>query len=135
MVRSLNGCIINADRGYGKRAFIRLLMEHCLGSVFLMPEYLMRCHPFLVRSLLDPFRNEIEERLGNEEENMDAVLLKREQGKSFLETLKKLFQTPSLPGTALLVQGALVPVKWWCPGIVGHKVMRNSSTMTAAKLS
>lgn len=56
-----NGCIGNADRGYGKTAFMDLLSEFCFGSVFVMQENLLRVHPFVGKSFLNPSRADVED--------------------------------------------------------------------------
>lgn len=64
-------------------------------------------------------------------------LLEREQRNLLLETLKTLVQTPAVPfspGTALLVQVALVAVKWLHQRIVGHQVTGKGSTKIAVGL-
>jgi len=58
---SLSSCIVTADRGYGKEAFMKLLSEFGVGSVFVMSDQLLRAHPFLAASYLNPSRADEEE--------------------------------------------------------------------------
>ena len=37
---------------------MKIVMEHKLGSILVMPEHLKKCHPFVARSFLKPFRDE-----------------------------------------------------------------------------
>lgn len=70
---ALNGCIIAADRGYGKDSFLEILSGHGLSSIFVMPEHLIRCHPFVAQSLLDVSRNNLEEEFEANNEIAEAV--------------------------------------------------------------
>ncbi|PXF45600.1 hypothetical protein BWQ96_04605 [Gracilariopsis chorda] len=63
---AVNGCIVTADRGYGKGAFMEILAEFGMGSVFVMPNHLLRVHPFVGLSFLNPSREDIvEEAVGD----------------------------------------------------------------------
>lgn len=52
--------MITADRGYRKENFLNLLTSFGLAAVLLMPDHILRCHPFVASSLLDPFRKDDE---------------------------------------------------------------------------
>ena len=47
--QSLRGVIVTADRGYGRLSLLRSLLAHEIGSLFVMPEHLLHCHPFVGR--------------------------------------------------------------------------------------
>ncbi|PXF43284.1 hypothetical protein BWQ96_06981 [Gracilariopsis chorda] len=55
------GCIVTADRGYGKQSFLEILSGFGLSSVFVMPEHLLRVHSFVGLSYLDPVRDDLED--------------------------------------------------------------------------
>ena len=52
---------ITADRGYGKEPILKFLMESGIGSMLIMVEYILRAHPFVGKSFLDPLRYDVEE--------------------------------------------------------------------------
>jgi len=56
-----NECIVTADRGYGKASYMEFLTEFGFSSVFFMPDHLLRVHPFVGLSYLDPIRKDLEE--------------------------------------------------------------------------
>ena len=64
---SLAGFTVTGDRGYSKLSLVKELREMDIGSIFIMPNHLIRCHPFLARSYYSPFRED------DEEENDDAI--------------------------------------------------------------
>ena len=47
---SLAGFTATGDRGYGKLSLVKELREMGIGSIFIMPSHLIRCHPFSARS-------------------------------------------------------------------------------------
>ena len=49
---SIHGLVFTADRGYGSMALLKLLLSYNIGSIFIMPEHLLRCHPFVGKSFL-----------------------------------------------------------------------------------
>lgn len=57
---ALNSCVVTADRGYGKESFLNLFTSFGLAAVFVMPDHILRCHPFVASSLLDPLRDDYE---------------------------------------------------------------------------
>ena len=57
---ALNGCIATADRGYEKQKFIEVLSAFGVSSVFVMLNHLLRVHPFVASSYLDPRRADLE---------------------------------------------------------------------------
>lgn len=56
-----NSCIVTADRGYGKESFINVMASLGLSSVFIMPDHVLRSHPFVAASFLNPHREEEDE--------------------------------------------------------------------------
>lgn len=58
--KSITGCIVTADRGYGNERFMKILMEQGLGSIFVMPDHILGCHPFVGKSFLNPLRGDLE---------------------------------------------------------------------------
>ena len=59
--QSHHGVIVTAYRGYGKLSLLRSLLAHEIGSLFVMPEHLLHCHPFVGRSFLQLGRFDQEE--------------------------------------------------------------------------
>ena len=59
--QTLHGFIVTADRGYGKISLMRELLHLRIGSITVMPEHLLQCHPFVGSSFLNVTRNEEEE--------------------------------------------------------------------------
>ena len=51
---NINGVIMAADRGFGKTAAIRKLASLGINIIFIFPEHLLRCHPFVGESILSP---------------------------------------------------------------------------------
>lgn len=49
-----NSSIVTADRGYEKRTFMNFLTGFGFGSVFAMPDHILRVHPFFAASYLNP---------------------------------------------------------------------------------
>ena len=76
---SLSEFVITADRGYGKmsmipslaRKEINSLLRKPLGFIFIMPEHLLRCHPFAGASQFDPAKMDIDE--SDAEDGNDAA--------------------------------------------------------------
>jgi hypothetical protein len=64
----LHGLLLTADRGYGSIALIRTLLRHGIGSI-VMPQHLLRCHPFVGRSFLRITRHDENE----DESDLDEV--------------------------------------------------------------
>ena len=69
--QALGGFTIKADRGYGKESILKCLMESGIGSMLIMPEHIVRAHPFVGKSFLDPLRYDVEE---DDEGMTDAVI-------------------------------------------------------------
>lgn len=67
--QALGGFIIIADRGYGKESILKCLIDSGIGSMLIMPENILRSHPFVGKSFPDLFRYDIE---GNDKEIHDA---------------------------------------------------------------
>lgn len=44
---SLNGLTVTEDRGYGSIGLLKSLIGRRIGGVIVIPEHLLRCHPFL----------------------------------------------------------------------------------------
>ena len=59
--QSMHGFVITADRGYGRVSLMRELMGRGIGSIMVMPEHLMMCHPFVGRSYFSCTREDEEE--------------------------------------------------------------------------
>ena len=50
---SVSGLVLTADRGYAKMKLMKRLMGLGIGSMFIFPEHLLRCHPFVGQSFLN----------------------------------------------------------------------------------
>lgn len=61
---------MTADLGHGKESISICLMDSGIGSMLIMPEHILRAHPFVGKSLLDPYCYDMEE---DDEEMNDAV--------------------------------------------------------------
>lgn len=70
--QSLHGLVITADRGYGSMQLIRSLLRHGIGSIMIMPEHLLRCHPFVGKSYFSVTRNDEDEGIETDEEDNDV---------------------------------------------------------------
>ena len=68
---SLSGFVFTADRGYGKMSMIAFLARKGIGFIFIMPEHLLRCHPFVGASQFDPAKMDIDE--SDAEDGSDAA--------------------------------------------------------------
>lgn len=55
---ALVGLTLTADRGYGKEAIVGILAELGISSMFILPEHLLRCHPFIGQSFLRSHRDD-----------------------------------------------------------------------------
>lgn len=44
---TMNGLIVNADRGYGKEVFMATLAEFGIGSEFFIPDTMIMAYPFV----------------------------------------------------------------------------------------
>lgn len=55
---SLNGCMVTADRGYGKESFLNLMASFGVASAFIMPDHILRAHPFVASSFMNPHRDD-----------------------------------------------------------------------------
>jgi hypothetical protein len=51
---NMNGVIMAADRGFGKMSSIQKLASIGINVIFIFPEHLLRCHPFVGESFLTP---------------------------------------------------------------------------------
>lgn len=58
---AVNRYIITADQGYGKEAFMEIICTVGLGSIFVMPNHLVREQPFVGMSFVTPSGEEIVE--------------------------------------------------------------------------
>lgn len=54
--QSLHGLVLTADRGYGSMSLMRILMGRGIGSMLIMPQHLLRCHPFVGQSFFNVTR-------------------------------------------------------------------------------
>ena len=45
--QSLTGFIITADRGYGKYALLKGVLKDTISYIFVMPQHITGCHPFV----------------------------------------------------------------------------------------
>lgn len=90
---SLHGMVVTADRGYGGMQLIRLLLRYGIGSILVMPEHLLRCHPFVGKSYftvtrddqnqdepLDEAQNSDSDMDGDENTGGDALLANAHSG-------------------------------------------------------
>ena len=68
---SLSGFVITADRGKGKMKMIPSLARKGIGFIFIMPEHLLRCHPFAGASQFDHDKLDIDE--SDAEDGSDAA--------------------------------------------------------------
>lgn len=44
---AVKGCIVTADRGYGKDSFLNMMSNCGIGSVFVMLEHFLKVYPFV----------------------------------------------------------------------------------------
>jgi hypothetical protein len=51
-IQSVHEVILNADRGYGKVKMLQTLLSRGLCALFVMPEHLLQCHPFVAKYFL-----------------------------------------------------------------------------------
>jgi hypothetical protein len=72
--QSVHGLVITADRGYGKIRMLQSLMSRGVHSLFIMPEHLVQCHPFVAKSFLHAGR------LDEDEIEREAVNSSSEEG-------------------------------------------------------
>eukprot|EP00474_Spongospora_subterranea_P007755 CRZ08213.1 hypothetical protein [Spongospora subterranea] len=56
--QSLNGFVMTADRGYGSMSLLKAMLSHGIRCIFIMPEHLKKCHPFVGKSFLNLDRDE-----------------------------------------------------------------------------
>ena len=63
---NVNGVLVAADRGFGKIAAIQKLAHMGIHILFVFPEHLLKCHPFVGESFLIPGAREREEVEWNE---------------------------------------------------------------------
>lgn len=68
--QSLHGLVATADRGYGSTLLLRSLLRRGVGTMLNLPEHLLRCHPFVCKSLFSVTKADEEEELplSNEED-------------------------------------------------------------------
>ena len=71
--QSLTGVTITADRGYAKQEVLCMLSNKGLISMFVMPEHLLRCHPFVGSSFLMPAREDDNEQPFGDDFEADTV--------------------------------------------------------------
>ncbi|PXF43196.1 hypothetical protein BWQ96_07071 [Gracilariopsis chorda] len=57
----LNSCVVTADCGYGKEAFTDILTENGLLSVFVIPDHILECNPFVAKSYFNPHDANLED--------------------------------------------------------------------------
>lgn len=46
----LKSLTVSVDRGYGKESLMQTLADCGSSSIFVLPEHLLRCHPFVGQS-------------------------------------------------------------------------------------
>lgn len=68
---SLHGLVLTADRGYGNLSLIRSLLLHGISSILVMPQHLIRCHPFVGRSFLRVTRQDENEGVSDPDKSSD----------------------------------------------------------------
>lgn len=56
--QSVLGFVVTADRGYGNLSLLKNLLKQGIGAVMVMPEHLLKCHPFVAESFFNVTRNE-----------------------------------------------------------------------------
>lgn len=54
--KALNSCIVTADRGYGKEIFLIVLSSFGLASMSIIPDHILRAHPFVASSSPNPLK-------------------------------------------------------------------------------
>lgn len=62
---SLNSVILTAYHGYGRPSLMSEVRKLGLSSIFVMPNHMIRCHPYVAKSALNPARNDEQEQHGN----------------------------------------------------------------------
>jgi hypothetical protein len=78
---SLHGLILTADGGYGRMALVKKLLTHGVGILFVMPEHLLQCHPFVGEVFLKVGRADAEdEGVESNGEEVDTVGLGDRRG-------------------------------------------------------
>ena len=55
------GIIVTADRGYGRLSLLSQMLSLGFCSMFIFPEHLIRCHPFVGKSFLQYDRSDVED--------------------------------------------------------------------------
>lgn len=60
-LEALNSRIVTADKGYAKESFLSVKESLGFSSVFVMPDHVLRSHPFVASSFLNPHREEEDE--------------------------------------------------------------------------
>jgi hypothetical protein len=69
--QSLHGFFVTADRGYGNLALLEDIIQHGISAIFIMPEHLLACHPFVGKSFLNAGRFDAEaDDLSDSDENL-----------------------------------------------------------------
>lgn len=58
---SPRGIIVTADRGYGRLSLLSQMLSLGFCSMFIFPEHLIRCHPFVGKSFLQYDRSDVED--------------------------------------------------------------------------
>lgn len=84
-------------RGYGKEAILRCLMEASIGSTFVLPEHILRVHPFVGMSFLDP------PRYGEDD---DDVVATEQVGNQTVEAAPRPGGSEGLPTLATMIDRA-----------------------------
>lgn len=64
-----SGFLITADRGYGKTTVLDLLSSFGVAALFVMPDHILRAHPFVAESYLNPCRGDIVDSDGDGDAN------------------------------------------------------------------
>lgn len=63
------GFVLTADRGYGSLRMIPRLSKRGIGFIFIMPEHLVRCHPFAGSSHFNVHRFDEEDEESRDDES------------------------------------------------------------------
>lgn len=69
---SFHGFKLTADRGYGKISLVQELLFKGISAIFVSPEHLIRCHPFVGRSFLSIARLDDEESESEADNNLNT---------------------------------------------------------------
>lgn len=63
---------MTADKRYGNETIVNIMGTFDLSSLYSIHDHILRAHPFIATSFLNPSRNDKEEEIGNSCETDDA---------------------------------------------------------------